>query len=155
MQELEVLYEKLDIIEVEERVKNVLIEKSTLKEMSNVIISFYKYMFTCIIKYNKDITEQEIKVLIEEFEEFAKSPYNTISQSIIMLQDKDIPLMIKDRYNLFDIKISKDILNEDNIENLIIDLQKIENYYYIRKSGLKIKDIDTLCKMKKIIVDNE
>ena len=83
--------------------------------MSNVIISFYKYMFTCIIKYNKDITEQEIKVLIEEFEEFAKSPYNTISQSLIMLQDKDIPLMIKDRYNLFDIKISKDILNEDKI----------------------------------------
>lgn len=155
LKEIETLCEELDVLEVKEKIHEQLNEKSNLKEMSNVIVSFYKYLFTCIIKYNEDITEPEIKVQIEEFEDFVKYPYNTISESIIMLEDKDIPLMIKDRYNLFDIKITKESLDENNIQNLIIDLEKIENNYYIKEAGLDLKDIEKLIKMKKIISDNQ
>jgi len=154
LKEIENLCEELDNIKIKEKICEQLNEKSNLKEMSNVIVSFYKYLFTCIIKYNEDITEEEIKVHIEEFEEFVKYPYNTISESIIMLEDKDIPLMIKDRYNLFDINITKDSLDESNIQNLILDLEKIENYYYIRQAGLELEDIERLCNMNKIISEN-
>ena len=155
LKEIEELCEKLDVVEVKEKICEQLNPKSNLKEMSNVIVSFYKYLFICIIKHNEDITEEEIKVQIEEFEEFVKYPYNTISENIIMLEDKDISLMIKDRYNLFDIKVTKDLLDESNIQGLIIDLEKIENNYYIKQAGLDLKDIDKLCKMKKIISENQ
>lgn len=154
LKEIEILCEELDIIRIKEKVCENLSEKSNLKEMSNVIVSFYKQLFIWIIKYNPDIIPENIHANIKQFEEFVKYPYNTISESIIMFEEKDILLMIKDRYNLFDIKITREALEEDNIQNLIIDLKKIENNYYIRQAGLNIADIERLCEMKKVIYEN-
>lgn len=149
------LYDKLDDIQVREKIHECLNEKSTLKDMGNAILPFYRHIFMCVIDNNKDITEPEINVEIEEFEEYIRSPYNVISESVLMLQDKDIPLMIKDRYNLFDIKITKDSLIESNLENLIVDLEKIENSHYIKELGLQLGDIEALYRMKNIIAENE
>ena len=154
LKEIEVLCEELDIIRIKEKIGENLNEKSNLKEMSNVIASFYKHLFIWIIKYNPDIIPEDIIINIEQFEEFVKYPYNTISESIMMFEEKDIPLMIKDRYSLFDIKITRESLEEDNIQNLITELQKIENNYYIRQAGLNIADIERLCEMKKVIYEN-
>lgn len=148
------LFEKLDELEIKQKIKEILNPKSTIKEMGKFARSYYKYLFNCMIKYNKDITEEEIKVNIEEFEEFVKYPYDTISQSIIMGEEKDIPLMIKDRYNLFGIKLTKESLEINNIRSLILDLEKIQNYYYIRKTNIDLEEVKELCRAKKIIEEN-
>lgn len=148
------LFEKLDELELKQKIKEILNPKSTIKEMGELAKSYYKYLFNCMIKYNKDITEKEIKVNIEEFEEFIKYPYDTISHSIIMGEEKDIPLMIKDRYNLFGIKLTKESLDVNNIRNLILDLEKIENYYYIRKMNIDLEEVKELCRAKKILNEN-
>ena len=148
------LFEKLDQIEIKQKIKEILNPKSTIKDMGKLALSYYKYLFNCMIKYDKEITEEEIKVNIEEFEEFIKYPYDTISHSIIMGEEKDIPLMIKDRYNLFGIKLTKESLDVNNIRNLILDLEKIENYYYIRKMNIDLEEVKELCRAKKILNEN-
>lgn len=153
LKEMEELFDQLDDAIVKNKIHEHLNEKSNLNEIGNIILSFYKYLFNAIIEHNKNITEPEIKVQIEEFEEFIKYPYNIISESIVMMQDKDIPMMIRDRYNLFDIKITTDAITESNIDNLIFDLERIENNYYIKKSGLQIEYIEELCKIKSIAME--
>jgi len=153
LKEMEELFEQLDDAIVKNKIHEHLNEKSNLNEIGTLILSFYKYLFNAIIKHNKNITEPEIKAQIEEFEEFIKYPYNIISESVVMMQDKDIPMMIRDRYNLFDIKITTDAITESNIDNLLFDLERIENNYYIKKSGLQLEYIEELCKIKSIAME--
>jgi len=155
MQEISSLFEELDKVEVEEKIKEKLTQKSTIKEMGEVAAAFYKYLFISIIENDKEIEEPQIIGKIEEFKKFIDYPYNTISESISMMDDKEIALIIKDRYTLFDIKITKDQLDEGSINSLINDLEKIENYYYIQKANIDLNKIDGLYKMKKIVTDNQ
>jgi len=155
IQEIEGLCEELDKIEVIEKIKEKVKEDSTIKEMGKVISGFYKYLFVSMIENNKEIEEQEILNQIQEFEDFIDFPYNTISESIILMEEKEIPLIIKDRYSLFDIKITKEQLDENGIDVLIKDLEKIENYYYIQKTNINLEKIDALCRIKKIILDKK
>ena len=155
LKEIEELCEKLDVVQVKEKIHKHLNDKSNLKDAGNVLLPFYKHLFMCIVYNDKDITEPEIHAQMEEFEEFIRSPYNVICESVLLLEERDIPLMIKDRYNLFDIKITKESLADNNLENLIVDLEKIENYQYIKRLGIKLKDIEALYKMKSIVGDNQ
>ena len=154
VQELSELFERLDELEVQEKIKTNLNPTSNLKQMGKVAVAFYKYLFNCMIKNDKDITENEIKTHIEEFEEFVKYPYDTISSSIFMNENKDIPLMIKDRYNLFKINITKELLNTNEIRNLILNFQKIENNIHIHEAKIELNEVSYLLKAKKILEDN-
>lgn len=153
--ELENLFEELDKIAVKAKIKEHLTENSTIKDMGKVVSGFYKYLFICIIENNKDIEEPDIIKQIQEFRDFIDYPYNTISKSIVMNDEKEIPLIIKDRYSLFDIKITKEQLDEGSIDSLINDLEKIENYYYIQKMDINLEKVDGLYRMKKIIAENK
>lgn len=155
MKEISDLFEELDKIAVKEKIKENLTQSSTIKEMGKIVSGFYKYLFVSIIENEKDIEEPQIIEKIEEFKKFVDYPYNTISETISMMDEKEIPLIIKDRYSLFDIKITKEQLEEGSINSLINDLEKIENYYYIQKANIDLDKIDGLYKMKKIIADNK
>jgi len=155
IEEIAKLCEELDEIEVKETIKGYLTENSTIKDMGKLISGFYKYLFISIFENDKDIEEPDIIKQIKEFKDFIDYPYNTISLSITMMDEKEIPLIIKDRYSLFDIKITKDQLDEGTIDSLINDLEKIENYYYIQKMNIDLEKVDGLYKMKKIIADNQ
>ena len=52
---------------------------------------------------------------------------------------------------LLNIKISKDLLDEGNLESLIKDLKVMINSYYLEDMGLNIDLINNLFDSKKII----
>ena len=75
-------------------------------------------------KTNKDITQDEIDNFIKEFKENVSSPYFTIINNIKILEEKDIALIIKDRYRLLNFNIEKGDISEDNLDNILSDLEK-------------------------------
>ena len=57
------------------------------------------------------------------------------------MENKNIAIIISDRYKLLNFNIQKDDINEENLDNLIDSLNKIKNYYEIEQAGIDINTI--------------
>lgn len=126
-------------------------ENSTILDILYFASSFYKFLVDAIIRQNKDITSTEIEDVIKELKNYIKFPYFTIINNIKMVEEKDIALIIKDRYKLLNFNIEKEDLQEENLENLLNELQKINISNNIKNAGLNIEEIKNLCEYKKIL----
>ena len=104
-----------------------------------------------MIKNQEDISQEEMDLKIEELKEFLNNPYNTIINNIGFLEEKDVVLIIKDRYKLLDFMIEKDDLDINNLDSLISTIEDIQMNINLYKSGINIKDIEQMQKIKKII----
>ena len=62
--------------------------------------------------------------------------------------------IIKDRYQLLNINITKDDLSVDNLDNLMGILTKCEKYYYINMNNINLENIQAEIELKKIIDEN-
>ena len=78
-----------------------------------------------------------------------------ITKNIYIEENKDIALIIKDRYKLLQFNIEREDLSEDNIDKLIDILEKIRINYAINKVGLNIKEISNICNFNKIIEEDK
>lgn len=148
--ELDELYKKLDLNNCYTKISNNLQDNSTIYDVLKIAASSYYYLTTLIIKNQSDIEEEEIEEKIERLENFLKSPYNNIINNMTILEEKNIALIIKDRYNLLNFTIEKEDLSIDTIEDLISKLEKIEIYYIMQKIGLDTEKIKELQEIKEI-----
>ena len=94
----------------ENKVKNVIAttfnDSSTIYDVLLLISNFYVFLVKSIIKEYPEIKPEEIQDVIEQFRIFIKYPKVTIINNVKISEDKDITLMIKDKYNLCDIIIT-------------------------------------------------
>lgn len=131
------LYEELE--------KNYFLEKlssledsTTIYDIFLLVSSNYNYLIELIKKNEKDETE------INKLTNFINNPYNNILKNILINEEKDLNILIMDRYNLFGFNLTKEKLEKDNIESLIKDLEIILNSIAMNREGItesKIKFI--------------
>ena len=136
------------------KIANEVNGSTSLYSVLNLASCFYEFLVDCIIKNDKEIEQTEIDKKINELIEFVKFPYFTIINNIYIDENKDIALIIKDRYKLLNFNIEKDDLAEDNLDNLLNLLEKIKINYAIKKAGLNIEEIISICNFKKVIEEN-
>ena len=60
-------------------------------------------------------------------------------------------LIIKDKYSLLNINISKEDLEPDNLDYLIDILENIKKNYNIRISGINVEELQYIYEFKKIL----
>jgi hypothetical protein len=149
--ELKEKYKELDLNEVYEKITTVLNEHSTIYDALELASLFYKYLFKCITSVDKEINENDINKIILNIKDFINWPYFTILNNIELNEEKDIMLIIKDRYNLLNINITKDDLSVDNLDTLINTLSKCETYYYLVKNNIDLQELSDTCEFKKIL----
>ncbi len=148
--EIKNLYKKLDNDEIYVKIIDNLTDSSTIYNVLKFASQFSTYVTECSIKNNPSITQEEIEQNILELQEFLNNPYNIIIKNITILEEKNISIIISDRYKLLSFTIEKDDINPDNLDNLIDILRKIKNYYYIQKSEINLDDMRFICEFKKI-----
>lgn len=116
---MEVLYEELD--------KNYFLEKvsllqndSSLYDMLVLALSNFYYLNDVIKRNNK-----EIEFEIMSLKKFIFYPYINIVNNVLIGDDRDIGLIIRDRYNLFGLDISLEETLAENLDNTISDVKTI------------------------------
>ena len=144
-------YKEYDLMDVSAKFKTLLNEHSTLYDVLNLACQYYKFLFKCIVEKYKDITEDQINDYIDNMEEFVRNPLFIILNNIEINEQKDIVEIIKDRYNLLNINITKEDLEVDNLDTLIEDLEKCELYYYITKNKIKLSEVSDVYEFRKIL----
>ncbi len=151
IKELQEKYKELDINEAYEKIANVLDDQSTLYDALKIASLYYRYLFKCIIENEADIQEEGINQIVDELKDFVNWPYFTILNNIKLSDQKNIMLIIKDRYNLLNMNVSRDDLAVDNVETVINTLKKCETYYYIMKNNIDLQVVSETYEFKKIL----
>lgn len=147
------LYRKIDNDKVYDKFATMLTDNSTIYDALFLAGSFYTFLVETIINEIPDIPEKQINETVLAIRKFITSPYITIINNVTIKEDKDMALMIKDKYNLFKINITKIDLDEAAIGALINTVDIIVNSYNLENSGLKLEDAKYILKANKILED--
>lgn len=149
--EIKADYKKLDEAEVYTKIIEKLTDNSTIYDVLKFAIAFNVYLTNCIIEENPTIEPEEIDILINELKNFLQNPYNIIIKNITILDEKDIEIIISDRYKLLGFNINKEDISEQNVDNLVAILTNLEIKYNMNISNIKYEDIEFMCEFKKIL----
>ena len=114
-------------------------------------ISYKTYLRNCIKASKEESSIDVVKQVVKEFDDFISSNNVNVIRNSRFNYDNDLAEVISDHYQLLNIKISKDLLDEGNLESLIKDLKVMINSYYLEDMGLNIDLINNLFDSKKII----
>lgn len=139
----------------ESKIKNIisvsLNDNSTIYDVLLLASRFYSFLVNTIIDTFPDIVQDDIQDLVEKFKGFISYPKMTIINNIKISEDKDILLMVKDKYNLCNINISKEDIEEDKISDLISTVNILCENNYIINSNVTKQDIQFATLAKKIV----
>ena len=113
--------------------------------------SYYNYLTTCIIKNDKTIVQEKIDEEIEKLNEFLKNPYNNIINNLTITEEKDIALIIKDRYKLLSFNIEKEDFTENSIDEMITILENIMISINMNRAELTVEDIEEIIALRDIL----
>lgn len=152
--ELKNIYIDLEENKIKNVINTVLNDGSTIYDVLLLICPFYSFLVNSIIEEFPDIMQEEIQETINKYRTFIKYPKTTIINNVKILEDKDIILMIKDKYNLCNINITKGDLEEENISNLISSVNAICDNNYILNSKTTLPDIQFVLQAVKILEEN-
>ena len=148
------VYLELEENKVKSIISSNLSKVSTIYDALKLAAAFYSFLVNIIIKQYPDMPQEEIVELIKEFREFTDLPNVTIINNIKILENKDIILVIKDKYNLCNINLEKGDFSEENVDGIITTAKDICNYNYIKNSRLELEDIKYILEATKILEQN-
>lgn len=152
--ELRNIYRDLEENKIKNIIATTLNDNSTIYDVLLLICPFYSFLVNSIIDEFPDISQDEIQEMIVKFRRFIKYPKITIINNVNILEEKDIVMMIKDKYNLCNITITKEDLNDENLSNLITTVNTICENSYIENSKISLEDIEFLLQANKILSEN-
>ena len=146
-------YKELNKSLLNEKLRKNINKNTTIYEAFRVASSFYEYVDDCRFNRNKDeeVTKEELENCWMELDEFVKWPYFTILNNMTIYEENSIPRIIHDIYQLLDMEIKEEDLQEENLDNLISSIEIIKQNYYIEKANIDKTDIEYLGKFKKIL----
>ena len=101
-----------------------------------------------MIENNKTITQEKIDEQINKLNEFLNNPFNNIITNLTITDEKDIAMIIKDRYQLLNFNVKQEDLNGKNLDNLITLLENIIIGFCLKNTGLEIRNIKEILKIK-------
>jgi hypothetical protein len=146
--ELKKTYKELEKNKFYNKIYNNIEDNSTIYDILNLANSYYNYLTNCIIENNKTITQEKMDEQIKKLNEFLNNPFNNIITNLTITDEKDIAMIIKDRYQLLNFNVKQEDLNGKNLDNLITLLENIVIGFCLKNTGLEIQNIKEILKIK-------
>lgn len=151
MRELHDKFDQYDNASVYEEMSKDLTDTSSIYDVFQFAISFKTYLRNCIKASKEESTIDVVKQLVKEFDEFISSNNVNVIKNSKFNYDTDLAEVITDHYQLLNIRITKESLDEGNLEALIKDLKIMVNSYYLEDMGLNIDLVNDLFESQKIV----
>ena len=149
--ELKKLYMQLDDEMIKQKIMQNIDETSSILDVLKIGSYYYGFMAKEIIKKYPEITDQELGELAKKIRDFITFSNFTVINYIKISDKKELSVIIKDKYKLFGMQISKENFTEDNIEDLMKKVKILTNYNNILKSKFSIKDLEYIISVKEML----
>ena len=145
------LYRKLDDDMINRAIKTKISETTTILETLEFAGSYYNFIARKIIKQFPDITEDEINAMVVRLNGVIKSPGFSVINNINITENKDMGIIIKDKYKLLGLNVNKEDFEEGNVDSLVSLTRTLTNYNNIQTSNLSMEQLEFMCKAKEIL----
>ena len=149
--ELKKTYMQLDEEIIKQNVIKDINETSSLLDVLKLASSYYGFMAKSMIKKNEEITDEEIGEKAKQIRDFINFSNFAVINYIKISDTKDLAVIIKDKYKLFGIQVSKENFQEDNLEDLIKKVKIISNYNNIQKIKFSIEELEYITTVKEML----
>lgn len=149
--ELKKTYMLLDEEILKQKIVKNIDETSSLLDVLKLASDYYWFMAKAMIKKNEEITDKEIGENTKKVRDFINFSNFSVINYIKISDTKELAIIIKDKYKLFGMQISKENFQGDNIEDLIKKVRIISNYNNIQKSKFSIEDLEYITTVKEMI----
>lgn len=149
--DLKKLYMELDDEILRQNILKSIDETSSLLDVLKIASHYYGFMAKSMIKKNEEITDKEIGELAKEIRDFIDFSNFTVINYVKISDTKDLAVIIKDKYKLFGLQVSKENFQEDNVEDLIRRVKLITNYNNILKTKFSIEDLEYITTVKEML----
>ena len=125
-------------------------DTSSLLDVLKLASSYYWFMAKSMIAKNEEITDKEIGDTAKKIRDFINFSNFSVINYIKISDTKELAVIIKDKYKLFDMQVSKENFQEDNIEDLIKKVKIVSNYNNIQKSKFSVEDLEYITTVKEM-----
>ena len=149
--ELKNLYMQLDEEIIKQKIMQNIDETSSILDVLKIGSYYYGFMAKEIIKKYPEITDKELGEMAKNIRDFITFSNFTVINYIKISDKKELSVIIKDKYKLFGMQISKENFQEENIEDLMKRVRIINNYNNILKSKFSIKDLNYITTVKEML----
>ena len=149
--DLKNLYTKEEQLKIKEEISKSINDASKLLDVLKLGSFYYGFLARTIIKKNPEIEGNEIEKMISDLRKFVEWTDFSVINNISVSEKKEIAIVIKDRYKLFGMVLTKDDFGEANIEDLIKQTQIITEYNNIQNSSVKLEDIQYAMKAREVL----
>lgn len=144
-------YMELDDEILKQNIIQKIDETSSLLDVLKLAGNYYGFMAKSMIKKNEEITDIEIGELVKEIRDFINFSNFTVINYVKISDTKDLAVIIKDKYKLFGLQVSKENFQEDNVEDLIRKVKLITNYNNIKKTKFTVEDLEYITTVKEML----
>lgn len=149
--ELKKLYMQLDDEIIKKKIMENIDETSSILDVLKLGSYYYGFMAKEIIKKNPEITDKELGEMAQNIRDFITFSDFSVINYIKISDKKELSVIIKDKYQLFGMKLSKENFQEGNIEDLIKKVRILNNYNNIAKSKFTVKDLSYIMTVKEML----
>ena len=149
--DLKKAYMELDDEILRQNIVQNIDETSSILDVLKLAGNYYGFMAKSMIKKNEEITDAEIGELAKEIRNFINFSYFKVINYVKISDTKDLAVIIKDKYKLFGLQVSKENFQEDNVEDLIRKVKLITNYNNIQKSKFSVEDLEYITTVKELL----
>lgn len=144
-------YKELDSLKIKDLIFKYISDETTYLD----VIRIASYDFNYLVKLFKDnIQNLDLDLInssISKLYNFAFGINHNIFSNIAIIEDKDIPEMISDRYRLINISLNKDNINSDNMDKLLIKVRNLIVYFDLFKVDLNMDNLSFVLKVHKLM----
>ena len=149
--ELKELYMKLDDEILKQKIMQKIDDTSSILNILEIASYYYGFMAKEIIKKYPEITDKELGEMAKEIRDFVTYSNFTVLNYVKISDKKALSVIIKDKYKLFGMEISKENFEEGNIDDLIKKVKIVNNYNNIQKSKFSVKDLEYIITVKEML----
>ena len=143
------MYLEIDEEKVNEKIAEFADDNCSIKYAFKIVESYYSYFYELVSKNHADDDVDVVKE-VDSLIEFINQPYKVMINNIKLIEEPEITSIISNRYKILNIKLEKEDL-EENLDTIMQDVEKIVNYYNIRKSNINLDDVSFMEKIKPMI----
>jgi len=149
--ELKKLYMQLDDEIIKKKIMENIDETSSILDVLKIGSYYYGFMAKEIIKKNPEITDKELGEMAQNIRDFITFSNFTVINYIKISDKKELSVIIKDKYKLFGMQLSKENFQEGNLEDLIKKVKILNNYNNIQKSKFSINDLSYIMTVREML----
>lgn len=124
--------------------------KYVVKEKIKENSTYFKILLLVCQYYKIIMDELEDENELNKLSDFVLNSNNNIINNITLLEDVDITNIIVEKYCLSGVNLTKEMLDENNLDNLISDIKKIIISLNLEKQNITILELENLDKIIKL-----